>query len=353
MCALTAYVTVAGSSSSHVWLEACVRVLVVAAPLAVGIYARGRPPFERFGALLILASAGAFVASLSESENAALYSSGRVAGWIVDLGITYLVLSFPSGRLVTRRDRVIVGSIAAVVGFLFLPTALLADQFPMPSQWTSCDAACPANAFMVVGVEPAFVEDVLRPVRGAARRRPVRRRHRGRRAPHARNHAPDAADARAGHVRRSLPARHVRRDARRAARGAGLGRGRGRALAARAHASPDGARVPDRPRPLAPVHRRGDAAARRPAAGASGARGPPGGARRRLRRSLARDRLPGRRRQLGRRLRRAGDGPGRGRRRSLPDRPCSTASAASPGSSTTRRSATTVRSSTSRRRTRS
>ena len=321
MCALTAYVTVAGSSSSHVWLEACVRVLVVAAPIAVGLYALGRPPFERFGALLILAGAGACVASLSASENAVLYSSGRIAGWIVDLGITYLVLSFPSGRLVTRRDRVIVGSIAAVVGVLFLPSALLADQFPVPSQWTSCDASCPGNAFMVVGVEPALRRGCPAAGAGAARRRPGRRRNRERRTPHARNHAPHAADARARHVRRRLPARHLRRDARRAASRSGLDRGRGRALAARAHAPPDGAGVPDRPRPLAPVHRRGDAAARRPAAGASGARRPPGGARRRLRRSLARDRLPGRRRPLGRRLRRAGDGPARGRRRSLPD-PC-------------------------------
>ena len=319
MCALTAYVTVAGSSSSHVWLEACVRVLIVAAPLAVGMYALGRPPFERFGALLILAGAGAFVASLSASENAVLYSSGRVAGWIVDLGITYLVLSFPSGRLVMRRDRVLVGSIAAVVG---CPVpAVGAARGPVPG-------AVPVDELRR-GVPGQRVHGRRRrarvrrgcPAAGAraARRPPVRRRHRERRTPHARNHAPHAADARAGHVRRRLPARHLRRDARRAARGSGLRRGRGRGLAARAHASPDGAGVPDRPCPLAPVHRRGDAAARRPAAGASGARGSPGGARRCLRRSLARDRLPGRRRQLGRRLRRAGDGPGRGRRRSLPD----------------------------------
>ena len=222
MCALTAYVTVAGSSSSHVWLEACVRVLVVAAPLAVGMYALGRPPFERFGALLILAGAGACVASLSASENAVLYSSGRVAGWIVDLGITYLVLSFPSGRLVTRRDRVLVGSIAAVVGVLFLPSALLVDQFPVPSQWTTLRRGVPGQRVHGRRRRARVRRGCPAAGAGAARRRPVRRRHRERRTPHARNHAPHAADARAGHVRRRLPARHLRRDARRAASRSGL-----------------------------------------------------------------------------------------------------------------------------------
>ena len=52
-----------------------------------------------------------------------------------------------------------------LVGFLFLPTALLADGYPTPSQWQSCVSGCPGNAFQVTGSEPAFLEAWLRPLR--------------------------------------------------------------------------------------------------------------------------------------------------------------------------------------------
>ena len=48
---------------------------------------------------------------------------------------------------------------------LYLPTALLVDSYPVPAAWADCGDGCPANAFMIVGTEPAFVEDVVRPLR--------------------------------------------------------------------------------------------------------------------------------------------------------------------------------------------
>jgi signal transduction histidine kinase len=47
---------------------------------------------------------------------------------------------------------------------MYMPTALLVEQYPEPSPYATCDP-CPGNAFMVVGSEPGFVEDVLRPLR--------------------------------------------------------------------------------------------------------------------------------------------------------------------------------------------
>ena len=48
---------------------------------------------------------------------------------------------------------------------LYLPSVLLMDGYPVPSPYASCDAACPPNAFQVVGSEPAFVDAVLVPLR--------------------------------------------------------------------------------------------------------------------------------------------------------------------------------------------
>ena len=55
MCAITGALTASGSSSDNAWLEVIARVLTVAAPIGVGIFALHRPPFERFGTLLIVA----------------------------------------------------------------------------------------------------------------------------------------------------------------------------------------------------------------------------------------------------------------------------------------------------------
>ena len=82
----------------------------------------------------------------------------------VEVGLVWLILAYPSGRLTDRVDRLLLGAVMAVVAVLYLPTALLDASFPTPSQWTSCDSGCPGNAFLL-GSEPAFVDDVVVPVR--------------------------------------------------------------------------------------------------------------------------------------------------------------------------------------------
>ena len=105
LCAITAVLTASGSTSDYAWLEATVRALSVAAPIAAGLYAMSRPPFERFGALLTLFGFVWFVASLSNADDELLYSIGRVAGWAGEVVLIYLLLAFPTGRLTNRIDR--------------------------------------------------------------------------------------------------------------------------------------------------------------------------------------------------------------------------------------------------------
>src|SRR3954449_218938 len=82
MCAVTGAVTASGSSSEYAWLEAVSRMLTVAAPLAVGIFALRRPRFARFGGLLVIAGGVWFLTTLANAEDATLYSVGRVAYWL-------------------------------------------------------------------------------------------------------------------------------------------------------------------------------------------------------------------------------------------------------------------------------
>jgi signal transduction histidine kinase len=141
------------------------RALCVFVPLATGLLMQGRLPERRFARLLVGAALLTFVASLAGSDDELLYSAGRVAAWLAELALIYLILAFPSGRLRHPADRALVGLVAAVVAVLFLPTALVSDRYPVPSTWSACTTDCPANAFQVLRHAPAWVDGVVIPLR--------------------------------------------------------------------------------------------------------------------------------------------------------------------------------------------
>ena len=160
--------TVAGSDAQNAWLAAVARAVVVGAPIAVGLYACRRRTTERFGRLLVFAGFFWFLTTLSEASNPVAYSIGRTAGWVVEPLLLYLVLAFPTGRLRGRTDRLLVAALAVLAATLFLPTALLVEGYPLPAPWTSCHVGgCPGNAFMLLAAEPAWIDDVVRPLREA------------------------------------------------------------------------------------------------------------------------------------------------------------------------------------------
>src|SRR4051794_30910792 len=167
LCAVAVAVTLSGPTANNQGFAAAGRALMVGLPIAVGLYAWHRRPQERFGPLLVAVGYGWFVTTLAESSNGALYSAGRVAGWLVEVGLGYLILAFPSGRLTQGVDRGLVWAAALLVAVLYLPTTLIADSYPVPSPYTGCDTGCPGNAFFLLGSEPGFVDSLLVPLREA------------------------------------------------------------------------------------------------------------------------------------------------------------------------------------------
>ena len=139
--------------------------LIILTPIAVGLYAWSEGTHRRFGRLLVLAGVGWFFASLAGSSDPVLHSIGRVSTWIVEAGLFYLILAFPSGRLNAPVDRVLAWCAVALVAILFVPTALISEGFPTPSHVTTCAAGCPENAFMLLGTEPAFLDGLVIPLR--------------------------------------------------------------------------------------------------------------------------------------------------------------------------------------------
>jgi signal transduction histidine kinase len=155
---------VVSGDASHPLLIASARALIVGAPVAVGLYAWYRRPEERFGGVLVAAGAAWFATTLAESDDATIYSIGRAAGWVTEVVLVYLTLSFPTGRLPTRTDRLLVGAMGAVVLVMYMPRLFVAREFEVPSPFTSCMRDCPENAFFALDREPAFIDGVVRPV---------------------------------------------------------------------------------------------------------------------------------------------------------------------------------------------
>jgi PAS domain S-box-containing protein len=162
LSAAAAWIAATGAGPEPRGFSAAAHALVIAAPMAGGLYAVHKNPRGRFGWLLLLAGVLWSPTMLVESSDSVLYSIGRVWVWMGELLLIYLVLAFPSGRLVGRADRLLVRAGGVVVS-LYVATALL-GEYPEPSPWASCGTDCPGNAFMLASSELGFVDAVLMPV---------------------------------------------------------------------------------------------------------------------------------------------------------------------------------------------
>ena len=162
--AIAAAVALANTAAPQRGAYATIAALNVAALLGVGLYAWRRGGEGRFGQVLFATGICWFLASLSNSDVALLYSVGRVAGWVFEVALIYALVSYPTGRLESSTARLVVASWALLLVVLYLPTAPFVDQYPLPTPFTTCTTACPDNSFFL-GAEPGFVDSVVKPLR--------------------------------------------------------------------------------------------------------------------------------------------------------------------------------------------
>ncbi len=145
--------------------RALLEALIVGLPVLAGAYALRWPRTVRVGYLLIATGLLWSLTALAESSHSLPYSIGRVCAWVLFPPLVYLMLAFPSGRVVRRRDRRLFGAVTLVIVVLYLGSALFVEAYPEHTPWASCTDDCPANAFLLLGDEPAFIGDVVRPLR--------------------------------------------------------------------------------------------------------------------------------------------------------------------------------------------
>lgn len=118
-------------------------LLVGASLLGCGLASWHARPQNRLGPVMILTAFAWFGGQLSETSEPWVYTLGAAIQYVWVIGLVYLLLSFPSGRLAGRLDGWLMGGVGGLFGL-----ALLA-MFEGNKAGLRC-ASCPNNLLQVV-----------------------------------------------------------------------------------------------------------------------------------------------------------------------------------------------------------
>ena len=121
------------------------RVAIIAALIFTGAYAQTNTGQSRMGALLVAAGLFASVWLLNGSSESWPFTLGRLASSLAPTVFCYLMLSYPTGRLRSSRERWMVLGIG---GVLLVASTILVVTSAQPSVRTplvACSGHCPRN----------------------------------------------------------------------------------------------------------------------------------------------------------------------------------------------------------------
>ena len=141
--------TVAAGSVTASRLSAYSVTVGVVLVWSVGLLLWSRPSSRRVARLLFLLAFAYFVRGLAISDNDWLFSITRALGQLAEFVLVWVMLAFPSGRLRSVHDRIIVGCAAFTAFFLWIPTVLLSQTVPLAGPIAACGDSCPENVLLV------------------------------------------------------------------------------------------------------------------------------------------------------------------------------------------------------------
>src|SRR4051794_2125518 len=122
---------------------------LTSAPMVIGLYWWTRRPASRFGPLLVAFGVSAWVVSWQSSDWPLVFDVGVLGDAALILLTFWLFLAFPSGRLETLANRLLIGAVAVALGGFFLPWALLSPVIAGGGPLAACVPACPDNVLQV------------------------------------------------------------------------------------------------------------------------------------------------------------------------------------------------------------
>jgi signal transduction histidine kinase len=111
--------------------------------IATGLYVSRRRPERRVGELMVLLGFAWFLFRIGASDSSAVYSASLVVGGLFGGVFLHLGLSFPSGRLEARIDRILTAA-----GYLIFPLAFVPERLVSDASEIDC-SECPENLLLI------------------------------------------------------------------------------------------------------------------------------------------------------------------------------------------------------------
>ena len=123
------------------------RVAIIVALIAAGVYAQTSKIQARMGSLLIGAGLFSSLWLLNGSSNRLLFSIGVVCSGIAPVFFAYLMLAHPTGHLRSRVDQRFLRLTGGTLVLLWVLGVAMTDQPPLKTPLLQCTPHCPANVF--------------------------------------------------------------------------------------------------------------------------------------------------------------------------------------------------------------
>jgi signal transduction histidine kinase len=124
---VVAWLTLGSDHVEDRGFEAALRLLVGWSFIGTGLYAWWRRPENRTGLLMAAVGFAWFATSLSASDDDLVFTIGIALDGLYGALLGHLLIAFPTGRLATRAERLLVTGIYLTVTVLQLPALLFED----------------------------------------------------------------------------------------------------------------------------------------------------------------------------------------------------------------------------------
>jgi signal transduction histidine kinase len=130
-------------------IHAIYQANLFASPMVIGLLWWRRRPASRFGRLLVVLGFCVWPIAWQGSTWPLLFNLGVLAEGVAVFVNFYLLLAFPTGRLESRVERLLLWVFALGVGGSFLLWALFSPALSGGGPLASCAPACPPNVLQV------------------------------------------------------------------------------------------------------------------------------------------------------------------------------------------------------------
>jgi len=138
-------------------LAIALRVALISALIAAGIYAQTSKVQARMGGLLVAAGLLSSLWLLNGSSDRLAFSVGVVFTGFMPLLFAYLILAHPTGRLPSNTERRFLWLTGGVLAILWLLAIAMTRQPPLRTALLQCSPHCPNNVFTLgSATDPVF-----------------------------------------------------------------------------------------------------------------------------------------------------------------------------------------------------